>query len=89
MVEVLLPSTEAYDRGEKFDLYRARPSIQEYVLVNMRKPLVEVYRRGSEDLWTLRNCGARAEVELGSVGVRIPVVELYEGVDVPLEAGLT
>ena len=44
-VEVLSPSTEAYDRGEKFAHYRQLASLQEYVLVTQDKVLVEHYRR--------------------------------------------
>ncbi|QBD81248.1 Uma2 family endonuclease [Ktedonosporobacter rubrisoli] len=45
VVEVLLPSTEAYDRGEKFARYQSCASVQEYVLVNYRQQLIEVFRR--------------------------------------------
>ena len=45
LVEVLSPSTEAYDRGEKFGHYRQLTSLQEYVLVAQDKVLVEHYRR--------------------------------------------
>lgn len=42
---MLSESTEAYDRGEKFSYYRARPSVQEYVLVATRFQLIEVFHR--------------------------------------------
>ncbi len=45
IVEVLSDTTEAYDRGEKFGYYRECPAVQEYVLVNTKRQLVEVYHR--------------------------------------------
>jgi Uma2 family endonuclease len=45
VVEILSPSTESYDRGDKFERYRQLASLQEYVLVSYREPLIEVFRR--------------------------------------------
>ena len=84
MVEVLSDSTEAYDRGEKFEFYRDCESLQEYVLVSQRKPSVEVYRRSS-DGWLLHAYGPGDTVDLSSLGVRFPVVDLYEGIDLGAE----
>src|SRR5579883_1139367 len=50
IVEILSPSTERWDRGKKSGLYRAIPSLQEYVLISQDEPHVEVYRRGEP--WT-------------------------------------
>src|SRR5579872_5302039 len=47
IVEVLSPSTENYDRGEKFARYRCCPSLEVYMLVSQDEPLVEVYRRST------------------------------------------
>jgi Uma2 family endonuclease len=51
IVEVLSPSTEAYDRGDKFTYYRTMPSLQEYVLINSEKISVDCYRRGEGRMW--------------------------------------
>ena len=45
LVEVLSPSTEKYDRGEKFDYYQQLTSLREYVLVSQDEVRVELYRR--------------------------------------------
>jgi Uma2 family endonuclease len=83
IVEVLSPSTEAYDRGEKFQHYRAIESLQEYVLVSQDRPLVERFVRHGE-FWTLSAIGGLdAEVELTSVGCTIPLREIYENVEFP------
>lgn len=83
LVEVLSPSTEAYDRGEKFARYRRVPSLREYVLVAQDRPRVECYtRRG--DGWVLTEASALdAAVELRSVGVTLALGEVYERVAFP------
>ncbi|MBU6122925.1 Uma2 family endonuclease [Hymenobacter siberiensis] len=44
IVEVLSPSTEAYDRGLKFNQYKKRPSLRHYLLVSQKTWLVEWYQ---------------------------------------------
>jgi Uma2 family endonuclease len=84
-LEVLSPSTEAYDRGRKFGYYRACPTMQEYVLVDTERQAIEVYRRESDTLWTLHPFGPHDEVELASLGVRFPLAAAYQGVVLPDE----
>ena len=80
IAQYLMP--EAYDRGEKFGYYRACPSVQEYVLVNARRPEVEVYRRAG-DFWTLHTFALESEIELTSLSIHFGVAELYEGLELP------
>jgi Uma2 family endonuclease len=80
LVEVLSPSSEAYDRGRKFEKYRTLASLREYVLVAQDRPHVEVFRRGADGLWTLHEHRAGDTIELTSVGIRIAMDELYEGI---------
>ena len=55
IVEVLSPSTEAFDRGEKFRRYRAwLPTLSDYVLVAQDRPLIDHYHRQEDGTWTLR-----------------------------------
>jgi Uma2 family endonuclease len=83
IVEVLSPSTEAYDRGEKFLHYRAIETLQEYVLVAQDKPLVERFVRHGE-FWHLATVtGLDSSLELTSVGCTIPLREIYENVEFP------
>lgn len=86
IVEVLSPSTEAYDRGDKFLHYRSIETLQEYVLVAQDRPLVERFTRHGEfwRLWTVT--GLDEEVEFTSVGCTIPLREIYENVDFPAPA---
>src|ERR1044072_62463 len=53
VIEVLSPSTEAFDRGAKFQAYRTLESLKEYLLVSQETPLVEQYVRGGDGKWTL------------------------------------
>ena len=80
IVEVLSPSTETYDRGKKFGLYRLCPTVQEYVLVDTQRQAVEVYRRRAETLWTLHFFGPGDQIELASLNVRFPIAVLYENI---------
>ncbi|HWS83446.1 MAG TPA: Uma2 family endonuclease [Ktedonobacteraceae bacterium] len=82
IVEVLSDSTEAYNRGEKFALYRACPTVQEYVLVATKYHAVEVFHRTLKG-WEYQAYGPGDEVELASIGVRFPLAMLYRRTTVP------
>ena len=83
VVEVLSPSTEAYDRGRKFVYYRSCPTIEEYVLVDTQRQAVDVYRRATETLWTLHLFGPGDQMELASLNISFPMAALYENVTLP------
>ena len=76
VVEVLSESTEAYDRGMKFEHYASMPSFIEYVLIDPHRMHVEVFTREDEG-WRLRRYGAEDTLELLSVGCVLRVRELY------------
>src|SRR5579863_839969 len=84
--EVLSSSTEAYDRGRKFSYYRACPTIQEYVLIDTQRQAVEVFRRETENLWTLHAFGPGDTVELASINISFPIAALYKNVALPDES---
>ena len=80
--EVLSPSTELYDRGLKFQLYRSIPSLREYILVDQNKVQIEHYIRQDSSAWTLRDHqGLEQELKLDSIGVALPLRLIYAGVD--------
>lgn len=84
VIEVLSDSTEAYDRGEKFGHYRLLDSLQEYVLVAQTTPSVEVYTRQGDGTWIFTaSRGLDASATLRSVGVALPLAEVYAGIDWP------
>lgn len=53
LIEVLSPSTQNYDRGDKFSLYRDLPSLKEYILISSTKVLVEHHLKQADDQWQL------------------------------------
>ena len=80
IVEVLSPSTEAYDRGGKFAQYRKLESLQEYVLIQSEKIGVECFRRNQQGLWVLYPYEQGDTITLESVGLSLPVETLYRQV---------
>lgn len=77
IIEVLSDSTEAYDRGEKFELYRTIPSVQEYVVVSQKKVRVEHFQRRPDGRWVLAVLGPEDRLELASIGCELVTEELY------------
>ncbi|MFA7344154.1 MAG: Uma2 family endonuclease [Terrimicrobiaceae bacterium] len=89
IVEVLSETTERYDRVKKFDLYRALPSLLEYVLVSQSEPRVEQFLRQPDGGWNFRaTTDPAATVNLPSIGCEIPFAEIYERVEFPVPAPL-
>jgi Uma2 family endonuclease len=80
IVEVLSPSTEAYDRGNKFRMYRQKQSLQEYVLVDADTVAIEMFRKNDGDNWRIINYQAGDLVELKSINLTFPIEDAYEGV---------
>lgn len=80
VVEVLSPSTEAFDRGAKFADYRTLETLQEYVLISQERFSVECFRRNSQGQWVLYTFGVGEEVEFASVDFRCEIAALYEDV---------
>ncbi|TQV62101.1 MAG: Uma2 family endonuclease [Halothiobacillaceae bacterium] len=78
VIEVLSPSTAAYDRGLKFANYRQLPALMEYVLIDPERVSVEVFRRDASGHWVLYPYGPDEAVELASVGMSLPIATVYE-----------
>ena len=87
IVEVLSPSTEAYDRGEKFDHYSQLESLQEYVMIAQDRPRVERYVRqpGGQDWLLTMVRHAQGSISLPSIGCELSLAEVYDKVDLPPE----
>ena len=93
LVEVLSKSTEAYDRGGKFDHYRSIPTLREYVLFEQDRARAEHYVRDGapSDRWGLTVVrGLDATLELPAIGCTLALRDVYERVellpDPPLRA---
>ena len=83
IVEVLSKSTEANDRGFKFQEYKKVASLEEYVLVSQTEPLVELFGRRAGAAWTdySEARGMTARIDLKSLGIEIPLEEIYGQID--------
>jgi Uma2 family endonuclease len=87
IVEVLSKATEAYDRGQKFAFYREIPSLQEYVLISYREPLVERFVRQPEAGWLLTEArGMDAVMGLSVIGCTLALHEIFRDVEFPTSA---
>jgi Uma2 family endonuclease len=88
IVEVLSPSTEAYDRGDKFRHYRRLASLRDYVLIAQDRPLVECFSRQG-DQWTIAAASDLGEtIRLTALDVSLVLEEVYARVTFPeSEAG--
>jgi len=85
VVEVLSPSTERYDRGNKFKYYQQCLSIQEYMLVDTQRQCIEVFKREKNNFWLYRAFGAEDTLELASLDIEFPVASVYRNVILPPE----
>ena len=82
LFEVLSDSSEAYDRGRKFGNYRRIESLREYVLISQKEALVERFQRNPDNTWTMTESrGMETALALASVGISIPLSEVYDKVD--------
>jgi Uma2 family endonuclease len=87
IVEVLSPSTEAFDRGKKFTRYRQLTTLKEYVLIKSEEIGVECFRRTEQGLWLFSAYEAGDTLTLESVGFSISVEVLYRQVRFELTEG--
>lgn len=83
VVEVIGESTGAYDRGRKFEIYRGMPSVEEVVFVEQSRMQVDLFRRNAQGRWELYPSGVGEVVSLSSLGLTLPVADVYEDVLTP------
>lgn len=89
IIEVLSPSTEAYDRGEKFTHYKSIPTLREYLLVAQHRPHVTRLFKQDDGTWIHTEANdLGTTLTLGSLGCDLPLTEIYAGVsfDAPAAA---
>lgn len=87
IIEVLSPTTERYDRGEKFWRYRMHlATLTDYVLVSQTMPLIEHFRRQSDDQWIMSTVGELdSTLRLTSIDCALRLSEIYDRVVFPEE----
>jgi Uma2 family endonuclease len=81
IVEVLSPSTEALDRGEKLDIYATIPQLAHYVLIDSRRKNVTLFERGEDGSMRHRASVQRLVLPIAPGGISIDA--MYDGVNVP------
>lgn len=89
VIEILSPTTENFDRGEKFRRYRENlPTLTDYALVSQNLPWIDHFRRGAKNNgeWILTPVrGLEAVWKLKNLDIRIPLADVYDGVEFPAE----
>ncbi len=80
IVEVLSPTTEAFDRGDKFADYRRVESLTEYVLIAQDRQAAEIFRRDTHGRWEFEPVEAGARLRFASIDFSIGLGEIYEDV---------
>src|SRR5215831_2206166 len=79
IIEVLAPSTEAYDRGRKFEHYRSLESLRAYLMFAPDRIHCDVFTREPFGPWVVRDAdGPDATIELEAIGCRLTLAEVYE-----------
>ena len=78
IVEILSESTEAYDRGKKFEHYQSLESLQEYVLIAQDSYRIERYVRQDDRTWTYTEFHSRDDVvTLPTIGCTLSLKDVY------------
>jgi Uma2 family endonuclease len=87
VIEVLSPTTEAYDRGDKFSQYREIESFEEYILISQDRPNFESILRQSDGAWSFQtHSGLETAAIIRCLNVQIPMAEIYAGIEWPTPA---
>ena len=89
VIEVLSKTTESYDRGTKFQLLKKLPAVKEYILVSSDRVNVDRLVRQTDGKWLLTTFDKlTGKMVLETVPVRIPLADVYRGVELPESPGL-
>lgn len=88
IVEVLSPSTEAYDRGGKFRLYRNNPALIDYLLVSSTSIEIDLYHKKDNGEWVIINYKEGDIIELKSINLTFAIAQIYRGLTLTPEDDL-
>lgn len=77
IVEVLSDSTEAYDRGNKFRLYRQNPALKDYLLVSSKQIEMDLYHKNDAGEWIIINYKKGDVIKLKSINLSFPIEKVY------------
>jgi Uma2 family endonuclease len=79
IVEVLSTSTEAYDRGSKFRMYRQNPTLIDYLLVSSTSIEIDLYHKNDAGDRLIINYKPGDAIELKSINLNFPIEQVYRG----------
>jgi Uma2 family endonuclease len=84
LIEVLSPSAEAYDRGDKWTYYQLIPSLTDYVLVAQHRAQIEHYALDSDGSRRYTSeTNTTSEVVIASINCRVPLAEVFGQIKFP------
>jgi Uma2 family endonuclease len=84
IIEVLSPSSEAWDRGRKFDSYIQIDSLKQYLLVSTFNPRVESFVRQPDNTWNFSiTFGQTESIQIKALKIELPLSEIFAGVPFP------
>lgn len=86
VVEVLSPSTQAYDRSQKFALYRRLASLREYLLIDPETRRCELFRINADGLFVLHDMSDAEMLDLTSIACQVAIADVFDGMDVGPQA---
>ena len=86
IVEVLSDSTEAYDRGKKFEKYRRNPNLVDYVLVSSDEIAIDIYHKNAAGEWVILSYREGDIVEFQSINLSLSIEQLYEEIVFEIQA---
>jgi Uma2 family endonuclease len=87
IVEVLSKTTEAYDRGGKFRMYRQNPALIDYLLVSSTSVEIDLYHKNDAGDWLIINYKPGDTIELKSINLNFPIEKIYRGLTLEPENG--
>jgi Uma2 family endonuclease len=80
LIEILSPSTQNYDRGDKFKLYRDVPTLKEYILVDTESIFIEAFRINQSGHWELEEYKSPDQtLSFPSLSITVALKEIYQG----------
>jgi Uma2 family endonuclease len=80
IIEILSPSTQQYDRGEKFKLYRDIPTLKEYIMIDSLSVSIEAFRINDKNHWELEEYKTiSGSLDITVVNVSLSISDIYEG----------
>ena len=87
IVEVLSKTTEAYDRGGKFRMYKNNPALIDYLLVSSTSMEIDLYHKNEAGDWLIINYKPGDTIQLKSINLNFPLEQIYRGLNLESENG--